>query len=306
MGTHGSSAVRMAVVAFISVGGLPRASAAQEVRVPAYLRDRGGGVSTSMFGTYVRRGELLVYPFLEYARDHNLEYQPQEFGLGPDVNFRGKFRGSAGQLFLAYGLTDRIAIELEGAVVDQTLDKSPLDSFGTPARIHESGIADIEAQVRARLLTEHDRRPEIFGFLEVTFPSHTRSLLIGDPDLDLRPGVGITRGFSWGTMTVRAAGEYNRAGKNLDFGEVAVEYLKRLASPVHLYLAVEGGEGGALDEWDFISGVRWRLGRYASLKFDNAIGISSKSTDWAPQIGLMLSLHGRAVAEPADSSSRSR
>jgi hypothetical protein len=137
-------------------------------------------------------------------------------------------------------------------------------------------------------MTESEHRPEIFGFVEVTFPSHTKKFLIADPDLDFKPGIGITRGFSWGTLTARAAGEYNRAGKNLDFGEVAVEYLKRLSPAVHLYLAIEGGEGGALDEWDFISGVRWRLNRYASFKFDNAVGISSKSTDWALQFGLML------------------
>lgn len=284
-----STVARLAAWMFISLASFPQETAAQVGPLPQHLRDRGGGIPTSLFGTYVRKGEWLVYPFFEYARDHNREYQPQEFGFGPDVNFRGRFRGSAGQLFLAYGLTERIAVEFEAAIVSQTLNKSPLDTFATPARIHESGIADIEAQLRAHLMTESAHRPEIFGFVEVTIPSHRKKLLIGDPDLDFKPGVGITRGFSWGTVTARAAGEYNRAGKNLDFGEVAVEYLKRVSNPVHLYLAIEGGEGGALDEWDFISGIRWRLSPHASFKLDNAIGISSKSTDWAPQFGLMLS-----------------
>ena len=39
---------------------------------PIYLQDRGAGVSTSMFGTYVRKGELIVYPFYEYYRDDDL------------------------------------------------------------------------------------------------------------------------------------------------------------------------------------------------------------------------------------------
>lgn len=289
MEMRGSRLARVAVSAVVALTWLPRAGAAQEVSLPGYLRERDGGIPTSLFGTYVRRHEWLVYAFFEYARDHNREYQPSEFGLGPDVNFRGRFRGTAGQVFLAYGLTDRIAVEFEAAVVSQTLDKSPFDTFATPGRIHESGIADIEAQLRGRLMTESEHRPEIFGFVEVTFPSHKRKLLIADPDLDFKPGLGVTRGFSWGTVTARVAGEYNRAGKNLDFGEVAVEYLKRLAPPVHLYLAIEGGEGGALDEWDFITGIRWGLTSHASVKFDNAIGISSKSTDWAPQLGLMLS-----------------
>jgi hypothetical protein len=39
---------------------------AQDPPRPTYLEDRGTGIPTSMFGTYVRRGELLVYPFFEY------------------------------------------------------------------------------------------------------------------------------------------------------------------------------------------------------------------------------------------------
>ena len=288
MRLSGSGAAGAASV-LVSLAGLPQDAAAQEISLPSYLKDRDGGIHTSLFGSYVRRGEWLVYPFFEYARDHNREYQPQELGTGPDVNFRGRFRGTAGQLFLAYGLSDRIAVELEAAVVSQTLDKSAIDTFATPARIDESGIADIEAQLRARLMTESEHRPEIFGFVEVTFPSHTRQVLIADPDLDFKPGLGVTRGFSWGTMTARVAGEYNRDGKNLDFGEVAVEYLKQVAAPVHLYLAVEGGEGGTMDEWDFISGIRWRLGDHLSLKVDNAVGISSKATDWSPQFGVLFS-----------------
>ena len=31
--------------------------------LPPYLRDRGTGVRMSMLGTYVRDGELLIYPF---------------------------------------------------------------------------------------------------------------------------------------------------------------------------------------------------------------------------------------------------
>ena len=48
---------------------------AQEKDLPVYLRDRGTGVSTSMFGTYIRQGELLFYPFFEYYLDKNMEYK---------------------------------------------------------------------------------------------------------------------------------------------------------------------------------------------------------------------------------------
>jgi len=34
--------------------------------LPYYLKDRGEGVSSSMFGTYVKKGQLYIYPFNEY------------------------------------------------------------------------------------------------------------------------------------------------------------------------------------------------------------------------------------------------
>ena len=48
------------------------APAAQATDDP-HRTDRGTGVPTSMFGTYVRGGEWLVYPFVEHYRDNNFE-----------------------------------------------------------------------------------------------------------------------------------------------------------------------------------------------------------------------------------------
>ncbi|HET6761478.1 MAG TPA: hypothetical protein VFH13_05220, partial [Gemmatimonadaceae bacterium] len=64
---------RVLVLAFAALasGG---ALGAQEL--PLHLRDRGTGLATSQFGTYIRDGQLLVYPFLEWYYDSNLEYKP--------------------------------------------------------------------------------------------------------------------------------------------------------------------------------------------------------------------------------------
>lgn len=32
--------------------------------LPRYLRDRGTGVATSMFGTFIEPGQFLFYPFV--------------------------------------------------------------------------------------------------------------------------------------------------------------------------------------------------------------------------------------------------
>jgi hypothetical protein len=65
--------------------------------LPTFLQDRGAGVPTSMFGTCVQQGELLIYPFFEYYLNNDGEYAPNDFGLGLDKDFRGRYRASEGR-----------------------------------------------------------------------------------------------------------------------------------------------------------------------------------------------------------------
>ncbi len=261
--------------------------------LPLYLKDRGTGILTSMFGTYINRGQLLVFPFFEYSLDNNREYQPAKLGFGLNEDFQGKYRDTREQFFMAYGLTDRIALELEGALVRASLEKSPTDTSATPAKIEENGEADLEGQVRFRLMTEGNRKPEIFGFVEITAPLQKKKVLIGEKEWDFRPGIGIIKGFSGGTLIFRTDVEYNREAKGLDLGETSLEYLRRLSLSWKVYLAIEGGETGAPDEWGFNSGVSWRINDLVLLKFDNALGISAKATDWEPRLGVVFSLWPR-------------
>src|SRR3979411_477529 len=79
-------------------------SVAHAQRRAPYLADRGTGIATSMFGEYVRKGELLVYPFYEFT-SQKLEYKPSELGFGLNQDFRGQFREHEAMLFLAYGVS---------------------------------------------------------------------------------------------------------------------------------------------------------------------------------------------------------
>ena len=130
------------------VAGLPNSAQAQDYALPRYLQDRGAGIPTSMFGTYVCRGQFLLCPFYEYSRDHNWEYQPAKLGFGLDEDFRGSYRSSKEQVFIAYGVTDRLALEFEAAFITATFRKSPDDPSATSAKIDESGFGDIEGQLR--------------------------------------------------------------------------------------------------------------------------------------------------------------
>lgn len=276
------------MILIIECAAIAKLAGAQEHELPAYLWDRGTGLPTSMLGSYVSEGEFKIYPFFEYSVDNNREYQPAQYGFGASEDLLAKYRSLAGALFLGYGLTDWLALEFEAAYMMAKFEKDPADSFATPSKINEEGLGDFEGQVRWRWMREGSRWPEILSFVEITIPSQRKKLFIGDKDWDFKPGVVLSKNYSWGKMSFRTDLEYNRESAIIDIGETAIEYLKRLSSPLRLVLAIEGGEGGAPDEWSLISGIRWQISNLVSFKFDNSLGITSKATDWAPQVGLLF------------------
>lgn len=266
----------------IALCGGPAALFSQEQA--SFLRDRGPGIPTSMFGTYIRKGEWIVYPFFEYYLDNNLEYSPNEFGFTLDQDFRGRYRASEGLVFLGYGLSDRLAFEVEVAMIRASLEKSPDDPTGMPAKLTESGLGDMQVQLDWMWSKESGRRPGFFSYAEVVFPHHKTKYLIGTPELETKAGIGLIKGFRWGTITVRAAVE--QAGGVFDLGEIAVEYYRRLSRAFCIYAGFEGTQ----DEIEFIAEVQWWLSDTVRLKFNNGFGVTSKATDWAPEIGLMISI----------------
>ncbi|MCI0527063.1 MAG: hypothetical protein L0Y56_06430, partial [Nitrospira sp.] len=191
-----------------------------EDELPIYLRDRGEGIPTSLFGTYIRKGELLVYPFYEYTTNGENEYKPSELGFVGNQDFLGKLTEHEALLFLSYGFTDWLAVELEAALyTTATLQKAPEDTSNVPNRLEESGLGDVEAQLRWRFFKENERRPELFGFFETTFPLQKDQVLIGTQDWEFALGLGVIKGYHWGTITARASVLHDRADKETEFGE---------------------------------------------------------------------------------------
>src|SRR5262249_47337041 len=111
-------------------------------------------------------------------------------------DFRGHYRAHEELLFLAYGFTDDLALEMEAAVIQATFEKAPTDPSTLPARIEESGLGDVEGQLRFRWKRETERRPELFSYLEFTFPHAEDRPLTGTPGWEFALGTGVTRGFS--------------------------------------------------------------------------------------------------------------
>lgn len=223
---------------------------------PVWLKDRGTGIASSMFGTYIRKGELLFYPFFEWYADSNFEYKPSEHGFGLDVDHRGRYHASEGLVFLGYGLTNNLLVEFEAAVITAELRKSPSDPSAMPARITESGLGDVEMQVRWRFAEESATRPEAFTYFETVFPLQRDRTLIGTQDWEYKIGLGIARGHSWGTTTFRVSADYTRLEHKWEPGEFGVDYFKRL-SPAWRVLG--GIEVNQLDEVALVTEAQWHF-----------------------------------------------
>lgn len=252
---------------------------------PRYLRDRGPGVATSMFGTYINKGELLFYPFFEWYYDHNFEYKPNEFGHVGDVDYRGRYTASEGLIFLAYGITQDIAIEMEAAVIGAELRKSSRDPSTMPATFKESGLGDVEGQIRWRFRRESERRAEMFTYFETVLPLQKSKDLIGTKSWEYKLGFGMTRGRTNGTWTFRTGIEWDGEDRKFEVGEYAFEFLRRLSPKWRVFSMIEGNQ---IDEIEFVNEVQWHFHRRAYLKVGGGVGLTPNATDIAPEIGIMF------------------
>jgi len=273
----------------IAFAAVPLGRAPEAQQLPQYLRDRGTGVRTSLLGTYVRHKELLVYPFFEYYADRNLEYKPSELGYGGSiVDYRGRYRASEGILFFGYGVTPNLALEFEAAIISAELRTSPDDtSSAKPPQVRESGLGDVEGQIRWRFQRETATRPELFTYFGTVLPLQKDRNLIGTQHWEHFFGIGLVRGFRWGTVTVRAAGEYSAAARpQFDAGEYAIEYLRRLSPAWRVVAAIEGNQ---VDEVSLLTEIQWHVSPHAVLKLNNGWGLTPNATDFAPEVGFMFS-----------------
>ncbi len=258
----------------------------EEWKSRPYLADRGDGIHTSLFGTYVRKNELLVYLFYEYTRNRDAEYKPSELGFGLDRDFRGKREDHEALIFAAYGITDSLAVEFESAVYTTASQSKSRDDFSSmPQTFRESGVGDTEAQIRYRWFEETEVRPELISFFEVVFPLQKNKHVIGTQDWELNLGVNLTKGFPWGTLMLKGSYGYSAAEGDFEFGEYGIEYVKRLSDRWRLVLAIEGEQ----DELSAIAEIQWKLRPNITIKLNSGFGLTSKAPDFAPEVGILFS-----------------
>ena len=264
-----------------------------QARVPSedytsrpYLADRGDGIHTSIFGTYVRKQELLVYLFYEYARNRDAEYKPKDLGFGLDQDFKAKHEEHEFLIFLAYGITDSLAVEFESALyTNATQSKSRSDPTGMPQTFRETGVGDTEGQIRYRWFEETEVRPELLSYFGVVFPLQHNKKLIGTRDWEFSAGVNVTKGFSFGTFMVKIGGFYSTGEEKLELGEYGIEYVKRLSDKWRLVGAVEGDQ----DEVQAILEIQYQVRPNITIKLNSGFGLTSKAPEFAPEVGVLFS-----------------
>jgi len=259
------------------------------VGAPAALADHGGGIPTSLLGTYIGARELLVYPFFEYTRHNTFEYKPSELGVsGPrsEDEFRGKTVEREYLLFLAYAFSDSLALEFESALHSSLeFTRAADDPSGTPQKFRESGLGDTEINLRWRYARETARWPDITLFMKTVFPLQKDKKLLGSRDWEFEPGVVLTKDYSFGTLAARGAISYSRGDRKFDFAEWGIDYLKRLDSRWRLALSVEGHQ---VDEVSLIGELQYAISRNAVLKLNLGVGLTEKAPSIAPEIGVLL------------------
>ena len=215
-----------------------------------------------------------------------MEYVPFEFGFTSKQEFRGRLRAHEGLIFIGYGVSDRLAIEFEAGVITADLDKSDKDLSPLPATLEESGLSDVEGQIRWRWNYESGKTPEFFNYFEYVFPTGEKNSLIGTSDWEFKLGGGLIKGFSWGTITFRVTVDYTAAEDKIEPGEYALEYLKRVSNRFRFFVMLEGSQ----DEAELIPEIQWHINRNMFLKANSGFGVTSKATDIAPEIGIMFLL----------------
>ena len=101
---------------------------------------------------------------------------------------------------------------------------------------------------------------------------------------EFKLGTGLIKGFNWGTITLRVATEYDAGENKAELGEYAIEYLKRVSKLFRFYIGVEGSQ----DEVEFITDLQFHVFPNAFIRINNALGVTSKATDYAPEFGVLF------------------
>jgi hypothetical protein len=261
-------------------------AAAQSAGQPDYLADRGDGIRTSLLATYIRPKEFIFYPFYEYTKTSNYEYKASDLGLVGDVDYQGRKVDQEYLIFLGYAFNDEWMFEFESAlhakVKFSKADNDPVTAV--PRELRESGLGDTEAQLRWRFAKETATRPEITIMFQTEFPLQRKKKLLGTQAWGFGTGIIVTKGYPFGTFSLRGQINHDRGDRETTFGEYAIDYLKKVSPQWTIALTLEGEES----EFNVIGEAQYALSRNATLKLNLGLGVTKKDRQIAPEVGVLF------------------
>ncbi len=261
-------------------------SASQEIPDPDafdFFRDRGDGIQTSLFGTYIEKKDFIIYPFYEYYIEKDTEYNPGKLGYNLNQTQQGKFSAHEELVYLAYGINDWLMFEVEASIIQAKLEKSSTDLSIMPSSFKESGIENIEGQFRWRYNRESSRRPEVYSYFLTVIPTQGNNKIIGTEGYEFKLGTGLIKGFKFGTVSANISIQYNTQGSEYEFGGLTVDYLKRINKNFRVYVGLEGLPNAT----ELITELQIFPAPWMFFRLNNAIGISPDATDIAPEVGVL-------------------
>jgi hypothetical protein len=252
-----------------------------------FFRDRGVGIPTSLFGTYVEKHDVILYPFYEYYVEKENEYNPLDLGFNADQTVEGRFSAHEELIYAAYGISNWLMIEAEGSIIQATQKKSEEDTSDMTSSFMESGIENIEGQLRWRYWKENQNTPELYSYFLTVIPTQGTHKMIGTDGYEFKFGTGLIKGFSIGTISLNTSVQYNTEANEYEFGGVTIEYLKRINKWFRVYVGAEG----IPDATELITEVQIFPKPWMFIRLNNAIGLSPAATDIAPEVGLLMYLN---------------
>jgi hypothetical protein len=103
-------------------------------------------------------------------------------------------------------------------------------------------------------------------------PTGEKNSLIGTSNWEFKLGAGVIKGFSWGTITIRLTLDYDTREKQVEPGEYALEYLKRISNGFRFFIILEGSQ----DEVAIVPEIQWHINQSIFLKVNTGIGCLPK------------------------------
>ena len=106
---------------------------------------------------------------------------------------------------------------------------------------------------------------------------------LGNQEWVVVPGIGLIKGYAWGTLNGRFSLEYAPEEGLVEAGEYGLEYLKRLSSVWRTVAVVEGSGDAISSAFE----AQWFVAPEVFAKFNIGFGLTPPADDFGYETGIV-------------------